>query len=437
MNDLSRPPPAPVPPPPAEPPAEPARRRRSTRAGPFGVLDVGTTKVSCLIGRTDADGGLRVLGFGWQRGRGVRAGGIIDLDEAERAIRRAVAAAEEMAEHRLHAVTVNLTCGQPESRLFDVQWPVGGRAVAESDIKRVAQEGRNRALCEGRETIHVLPLGFSVDDTAGVGDPRGMHCERLAARLHVVDAACGALRNLGATVQRCELDIAELVSAPMAAGLAVLVEDERELGATVVDMGGGTTGMAVFSEGQLLHTAQLPLGGAHVTNDIARLLSTPVAHAERLKTLYGHAEPCADDERELLPVPLVGEEEHHIAKVPRSRVVEIIRPRLEETFELVRDRLDAAGLTRAAGRVVLTGGASQLVGVREMAGRILGRQVRLGRPSPLRGLPDPACGPAFATAAGLLAWAAGEGRPLAEIGPADRPPTGRLRRFVAYLRERV
>lgn len=436
MNDLSRRPPPPEPPPPG-PPAEPPRRRRPTRAGPFGVLDVGTTKVSCLIGRADADGAVRVLGFGWQRGRGVRAGGITDLDEAERAIRRAVAAAEEMAEHRLHAVTVNLTCGQPESRLYDVQWPVGGRAVAESDVGRVAQEGRNRASCEGRETIHVLPLGFSVDDTSGVGDPRGMHCERLSARLHVVDAASGALRNLAATVQRCELDIAELVSAPMAAGLAVLVEDERELGATVVDMGGGTTGVAVFGEGHLLHTAQLPLGGVHVTNDIARLLSTPVAHAERLKTLYGHAEPCADDERELLPVPLVGEEEHHIAKVPRSRVVEIIRPRLEETFELVRERLEGAGLARAAGRVVLTGGASQLVGVREMAGRVLGRQVRLGRPSPLPGLPDPACGPAFATAAGLLAWAAGEGRPPAELGASPRPPTGPWRRFVAYLRERV
>ena len=167
----------------------------------------------------------------------------------------------------------------------------------------------------------------------------------------------------------------------MAAGLATLVADERELGATVIDMGGGTTGMAVFGEGQLLHTAQLPVGGVHVTNDLARLLSTPVAHAERLKTLYGNAQSCPDDEREMLPVPLVGEEEHQIAKVPRSMVVNIIRPRLEETFEMVKERLDSSGLTRAAGtRVVLTGGACQLAGARELAGRIL-EQAGAARPA--------------------------------------------------------
>ncbi len=176
--------------------------------------------------------------------------------------------------------------------------------------------------------------------------------------------ATTALRSLGACIARCDLDIGELVSAPMAAGLATLVADERELGATVIDMGGGTTGMAVFAEGQLLHTAQLPVGGVHVTNDLARLLSTPVAHAERLKTLYGNVQSSPDDEREMLPVPLVGEEEHQIAKVPRSMVVNIIRPRLEETFEMVKERLDSCGLTRAAGtRVVLTGGACQLGGV--------------------------------------------------------------------------
>jgi cell division protein FtsA len=255
----------------------------------------------------------------------------------------------------------------------------------------------------------------------------------------VIDAAITALRSLGACIARCDLDIAELVSAPMAAGLATLVADERELGATVIDMGGGTTNVAVFSEGQLLHTSQLAVGGVHVTNDIARLLSTPVAHAERLKTLYGSAQPSPDDEREMLPVPLVGEDEHQIAKVPRSMVVNIIRPRLEETFEMVRERLDASGLNRAAGtRVVLTGGACQLAGAREMANAILGRQVRIGRPAALRGLPDSASGPAFATAAGLLAWAAGEGRTMHDLDLDEgERPTGLFRRFVNFLRDRV
>jgi len=434
MNDMSRRT--------ALPPAdgmEPPPRPRTLRTGPFGVLDIGTTKVTCLIGRTESDGTLRVLGFGWQKARGVRSGGITDIDEAERAIRAAVGQAEDMADTRLRAVTVNLSCGQPESRLFNVQWPVGGRQVTEADVKRVVSEGCARAYTEGRETIHALPLHFTADDTAGVADPRGLHCEQLTARLHIIDAASTALRNLVATINRCDLDIADLVSAPLAAGLATLVEDERELGATVIDMGGGTTGIAVFAEGQVVHTAMLPVGGVHVTNDIARLLSTPVAHAERLKTLYGTAQASPDDEREMLPVPLVGEEEHLIAKVPRSMVVNIIRPRLEETFELVRDRLEGAGLGRAAStRIVLTGGASQLVGARELAQKILDRQVRSGRPTGLRNLPDAASSPAFATACGLLAWTAGEGRTLIDIdlGAADAP-RGFLHRIVAFLKERV
>ncbi|HUC19344.1 MAG TPA: cell division FtsA domain-containing protein, partial [Acetobacteraceae bacterium] len=186
------------------------------------------------------------------------------------------------------------------------------------------------------------------------------------------------------------------------------------------------------------HTAMLPVGGLHVTNDLARLLSTPVAHAERLKTLYGNAESSPDDEREMLPVPLVGEEEHQIARVPRAMVVSIIRPRLEETFEMVRERLQATGLSRVAGtRVVLTGGASQLAGAREMAARILGKQIRIGRPHGLRGLPEAASGPAFATAAGLLAWAAGAGQTMQDIDLTPEASRGVVGRIIDFFRQRV
>ncbi len=421
--------------PPAE--AEPPRTRH--RSGPFGVLDIGSSKIACLIGRVEGDGTLRVLASGFTRSRGVRGGGITDLDEAERAIRAAVGQAEDMADHRLRNVVANLGCGLPESRLFNVQWPVGGREVTESDVRRVVNEGRARAQSEGRETIHALPVSFSVDETNGVADPRGHHCEQLSARLHVVDAATMALRNLGSSVARCDLEIIELVSAPFASGLSCLVADERELGTTVIDMGGGTTSIAVFAEGQLLHTAQVGIGGGHVTRDIAGVLSTPIDSAERLKVIYGNAQPSPDDEREILQVQQIGEEEHHFARVPRSMVVGIIRPRLEETFELVRDRLEAAGLGRIGkqSRVVLTGGASQLVGVREMAGRILDRPVRLGRPAGLRGLADAASGPAFSTAAGLLAWAAGDGRALHDIDLNPERPSGLLRRITTFLRERL
>ena len=176
-----------------------------------------------------------------------------------------------------------------------------------------------------------------------------------------MDAAQAALRNLGACLMRCDLEVEELVSAPFAAGLATLVEDEKQLGSVVVDMGGGTTSLAAFGEGHLLHTAQIPVGGWNVTNDLARGLSTPLVHAERLKALHGGVLGAPDDEKEWLPVPLVGEEEDHIARIPRAMVVNIIQPRLEETFELAKDKLAAAGFSQEMGRRVAAEGFAVLV----------------------------------------------------------------------------
>jgi cell division protein FtsA len=435
MNDMSRraPPNRQI-----KPPGDEPARPRPVRSGPFGVLDIGSTKIACLIGRAESDGRLRALGFGWQKGRGIKSGGIVDLDEAERAIRAAVGAAEDMADLRLKSVVVNLSCGQPESRLFNVQWPVDGRAVTVNDVKHVVREARSRAIAEGRETIHSLPLSFAADETPGVTDPRGLFCDTLTAQLHVVDAANTALRTLAACLSRCELDISALVSAPFASGLSALVADERELGATIIDMGGGTTTMAVFAEGQMLHTAQLPIGGMHVTNDIARMLSTSVAHAERLKALYGNCQGSPDDERELLPVAQVGEDEHQIIKIPRSMLINVIRPRIEEIFEMVKESLDKAGQGRGgASRVVLTGGASQLGGVRELAAQMLERNVRLGKPNSMVGLPDSATAPNFATLAGLLAFATGDGQTMHDIDfEADRS-YGWFGRFVNFLKDRV
>jgi cell division protein FtsA len=437
MSEISRPrqfeaPPLSLP----EDAPRPRVRTTPRQSGPFGVLDIGSTKIACVIARCESDGSIRVLGTGWQRSQGVRTGGIVDVEAAEKAIRAAVGIAEEQADIRLRTITVNISGGQPESRLFNVRWPVGGRAVTEHDVRRVLQEGRNRAAGEGRHIIHAVPLSFAADDTQGVDDPRGLFCDTLSARLHVVDAQQTALRTLEACLQRCDLGLAELVSAPFAAGLATLVEDEKQLGATVLDMGGGTTGMAVFADGQLLHTSQIPVGGNHVTQDIARMLSTPLTHAERLKNLDGSALSSPEDERVMLPVRLVGEPEHHIAKVPRKAIVGIIIPRLEETFEMVRERLDALG-TVAGNRVVLTGGASQLQGVRELASSVLGRPVRLGRPAAARGMPENMSGPAFAVAMGLLSWSGGEGRPLMDLDLENERQGGILRKIVNFLRDRT
>ena len=419
---------------------QPAARGRFRRAsGTLAALDIGSTKVTCMIGRVESDGHLRVLSVGHHRSRGIRAGSVVDLEEAEASIRAAVAQAEELADTQVREVVANLSCGRPGSHQLDVQLQLGGNAADSNALRRIVIEGRARAYAEGREIIHAIPLAYAVDGTPGVKDPRGMVCSTLSARLHIVDADVGTLRNLAACLARCDLDIEALVAASFAAGLAALVEDERELGVTVVDMGGGTTSLAVFAEGQLQHTDVIPIGGQHVTNDIARGLSTTIAHAERMKTLHGSTHASPEDDRELLPVPLVGEDDHAIAKVPRSMLVGIIRPRLEETFELVRARLDDAGLGRAAGRrVVLTGGASQLIGVRELAAQILDKQVRHGRPPSPRGLPDSASGPAFAVPVGLLVWAATEGQIARDLAPSGHEaPPGLLRRFATWLRERL
>ncbi|GBQ89828.1 cell division protein FtsA [Gluconacetobacter johannae DSM 13595] len=423
----------------ALPPPDEPTPPHAWRPGTFGVLDIGSTKIICLIGRGEADGTLRVLGHGWRRSHGVKSGGIVDLRAAEAAIRAAVGQAEDAAERRLDKIYVNLSSGHPESRLFNVRWPVGGREITESDVRRVVTEGRMRAMSEGRSTIHTLPLDFSVDETAGVADPRGHLCDQLTSRLHVIDASTTALRNLETVLARAELKIEELVSAPLASGLSVLDAAERDLGVTVVDMGGGTTSIAIFGEGQLLHTACLPVGGQHVTRDIAHVLSTSIDSAEWLKTMYGSAELSADDDLDLLPVQLIGDDDHQFVKISRSKVVSIIRPRIEETLEMVRDRLESAGVGRATdGRVVLTGGASLLDGVGNMAARILNRQVRLGRPAGIRGLPeDPAAWPSFATSAGLLAWAAGGGGALGDIDFSEPRAPGMLRRLVEFIRDRV
>lgn len=422
--------------------ALPARGLRlgRARAGTFGVLDIGSTKIVCVIARIESDGTPRALGFGWQKSRGVKAGSVVDMEEAERSIRAAVAGAEQMADTRLEGAIVNLSCGQPGSRSHNIEWHIGGRAVTEADLRSILQEGVRRTHAEGREVVHCFPAGFLVDETGGVEDPRTMVCERLMAKLHVVDAASHALFNLGQTLHRCELEAQEMIASPFAAGLATLVDDERELGAVCVDMGGGTTSLACFADGRLLHTAQIPVGGWQVTNDLARVLSTPISHAERLKTMHGSVLESDEDRNELLPVPMVGEEEDQIARVPREMIIRIMRPRLEESFELLRDRLEASGLPlEMRRRIVLTGGASQVIGVRELAARVLGNPVtvRLGRPRLVRGLPETAAGPAFANTIGLLAWAAGEGRPLLDITPGTVTQPGLVRRILGWMRERL
>jgi cell division protein FtsA len=295
-----------------------------------------------------------------------------------------------------------------------------------------------------RKIIHTIPIAYSVDENTAIRDPRGMYGEKLGVNMHVVSVAKSAERNLGACINRCRLGIEARATAPYASGLACLVEDEKKLGAVVIDMGGGTTTLAVFVDGAVVHTDCIPLGGDQVTNDIARGLSAPLSFAERTKALYGSAIPSPSDDNEILTVPLVGEEELAEAnRIPRSMLVGIIRPRVEEIFEIVRTRLETTGFDRIAGRrVVLTGGASQLTGIRELASGMLDKQVRLGRPmgrpGGLKGLPEAAGGPAFATCAGLVEFALLTRAEAPRAAPARSKTTdGYVTRFGYWVRENV
>ena len=398
---------------------EGGRRGGSRRGSTVSVLDIGSTKICCLIGQmTPRDPGedgeslrarthnVEVLGIGHQRSRGIKSGIVANLDQAEQAIRLAVDAAERMAGVTVESLIVNVSAGRLASETYSASVALSGHAVGEADIGRVLAAGRRHSISGGRSVVHSLPIGYSIDADGGIADPIGMVGDRLGVDMHMVTAEAQPLRNLELSINRCHLSIETLVASPYASGLSVLVDDEAELGCACIDFGGGTTTISVFMKGQFVHVDAIAVGGQHITTDIARGLSTRLEDAERLKTMYGSALPSTNDDRDILSVPPIGDDEHEVPnQVPRSALTRIIRPRIEEILELVRDRLNASGFAALVGRrMVLTGGASQLTGLAEAARRILARNVRLGRPLGIMALPEVAKGPAFSTAVGLLIY---------------------------------
>ena len=401
------------------------------RQAQIAALDIGTTKVCCFVAEVDGER-VRVTGIGHHVSEGLKAGAIVDMGAAERSVTAAVHAAELMADTTVREVVVNVSAGGPTSHFIDIDTELGVAPVGDRDLARLFNDQRLASIAGERHLVHAIPVGYTLDGSGGIRDPRGLHGRALEVRLHAVTAAPNVLQNVFNCVERCDLRITDFAVNPYAAGLACVVEDELDLGVTVIDMGGGTTSMAIFFEGALVHVDSIPIGGGHITNDIARGLSTPSQNAERLKTLHGNCLPSPTDEREMITAPRVGEEDEAQApSLPKSFLVSIIAPRVEEILELARDRLAASGLDRKAGRrVVLTGGASQLPGVREFAGQILDKQVRMGRPIRVSGLAEATCGPAFSACAGLLLVA------VDDRGEAWPPPTednGRSERFLGRI----
>jgi cell division protein FtsA len=416
------------------------------RSGVTAAVDLGASKVACFILKPDgvrpADRSITAAGVGYVQSRGVRGGAVVEVDEASGAIAKAVERAETVAGVTVTGVTVATAGGQLASRRLSATVSLGARPISDADLSRAIATATSGLRMPGRRVIHVRPISWSVDGRRGVRDPRAMFGRQLGLELLLVSIDEQVFQTIAHCVERAHLEFEGVVAAPFASALATLEEDEMDLGAILIDMGGGSTSLAVFSGGSLIHADSLAVGGHHVTQDVARGLSTSIAGAERIKTLHGSAIASTNEDREMIEAPPRGDDPGAGPVVaPRSLLKGIIAPRVEETLELLRERLRAseAPLDPGAG-VVLTGGASQLAGVREVAVRVFDRPVRLGRPRRAPHLADAASGPAFCAAAGVLHRAAFGPREAGTTKPGaarQAQAGGALARAAAWLRDNL
>jgi cell division protein FtsA len=395
-------------------------------------LDVGTTKICCVIAEPDFDGDLEVIGLGAAPSRGLRKGVVVNIDSTVEAIKTAVTQAEERAGVEVARVYVGVAGGHTRGVNSRGVVAISGKhhEVDETDVQRAVDAARAINLPQDREIIHVLPQTFVVDDQDCVREPIGMTGVRLEVEVHIVSGASTSVQNVIRSVNRAGLAVHDLVLQPLASAEAVLFEDERELGVVIVDIGGGTTDLALVREGAVWHTAILPLGGDHITNDVAIGLRTPVADAEMLKKSYGAALAAQVSADETVDVPSVGGRKPR--QLSRQVLAGIIQPRVEEIFALVAKSLSRAGFEGAAtAGVVVTGGTSIMEGLPELAERVLGQPVRRGAPSVVDGLVETVTSPIYATGVGLALYGV-KRRPAGSIATdGERGLLGRLRRRFA------
>ncbi len=417
------------------------KTKNGTQDGLIAALDVGSAKVACLIAETTDDGQMRVRGVGNRAcDNGVSGGAIVDMQTTERAVRASVDQAEKMAGATVSDVYLSFSGGEPRSTVIEVQVDIEGHAVSEGDLERAVKEAQTQIDAGEDEILHAFPAAYAVDGNFGVKAPVGMYGKKLGVALHVVTVSKGPLQNLQACVRRAHLNVAGIVLTPFAAGLATLVEDEAKMGAACVDIGAGTTSIAVFAQGALVHSEVLPIGGAQITDQVARTLLTPFEQAERLKTFSGAATVDPADARLEIEVPQVGEGgDDAIMRHPRSALTGVIQKELELLFTTIGARLDASGFSGIAGRrVVLTGGVAQTEGIRDMASSILGRQVRIGKPELIGGLPQAAQTPSFAGTVGLLLYAVRQpvdDKVRVSTATTTAPTKGAFERLTRWIRD--
>lgn len=369
-------------------------------------IDVGTTKICVLVGELDRDGKLNIVGVGTCPSQGLRRGVVVNIEETVTSIAAALDRAERLSGKKITTAYVGITGSHitSENSKGSVAITPSHRDIVQNDISRAIEVARAIAIPANREVIHVIPRGYVVDGQEGIKNPIGMSGFRLEVETHIITGAVSSIQNLIKCVQKAHVEIEDLVLEPLASSEAVLVEGETDLGVALVDIGGGTTDVAVFADGAIWHTVALPIGGNLITSDIAVGLRLPLGVAEELKVTYGHCDPSKIAEDDMIDLSQFMPDCNDL--VPRKLLAEIIYYRVEELLEMVRDELRKSGYDGLlpAG-VVLTGGTAELPGILELASETLDLPARVGVPLGLYGLADSLSRPAYATAVGLLQWA--------------------------------
>ena len=428
-------------------------RKIAMQRGVVAILDVGTSKIACLVLRFDGPeqfgsetgvgslaghSNFRIIGAATTRSRGIKFGEITVMQEAERAVRTVVQAAQKMAGVRVDHVMACFSGALPRSYGLAGEVDLHDANVTEQDVARAMAACDTPDIGEGREVLHAQPVNFSIDHRSGLVDPRGQIGNRMAVDMHMLTIDSVTIQNLIHCIKRCDLEVAGLAATGYTSGISALIEDEQELGAACIDLGGGTSSVSLFMKKHMIFGDAVRLGGDHITSDISKGLHVSWATAERLKTFYGGVVATGVDDRDLIEIEDNSEAwEGARRHITRAELIGIMRPRVEEILEEARGLLDAAGFDHMPSqRIVLTGGGSQIPGLEGLAARILGQQVRMGRPMRVQGLPQAATGPAFASSVGLCLYAANPQDECWDFQlPLESYPARSLRRAVKWFKD--
>ncbi|HTW37225.1 MAG TPA: cell division protein FtsA [Steroidobacteraceae bacterium] len=394
--------------------------KRSDRNLVIG-LDIGTSKVVALVGEASSDA-IEVLGIGSQPSRGLKKGVVVNIESTVQSIQRAVEEAELMAGCEIHSVYAGIAGSHVRSLNSHGVVAIRDREVTHGDVEHVIDAAKAVAIPADQKILHVLPQEFIIDGQEGIRDPIGMSGVRLEAKVHIVTGAESAAQNIEKCIQRCGLEVEDIVLEQLASSFAVLTEDEKELGVCLIDVGGGTTDIAVFSAGAIRHTAVIPIAGDQVTNDIAVSMRTPTQHAEDIKVRYACALSQLANPDETIEVPSVGE--RPARRLARQTLAEVIEPRYEELFGLVREELRRSGFEeQIAAGIVLTGGSAKMEGAIELAEEVFHVPVRLGIPQQVEGLCEVVRNPIFSTGVGLLLYGRENALPARQRRPLGNAKT--------------